>query len=59
MKNGYLLILFFYGLFHSALFAQTKSKKRITATFNDSRFEQFVKEAEPKQGVIFTMRLRF
>lgn len=34
-------------------FAQTTPEKRITANFNNSTFEQFVKEAETQTGVYF------
>lgn len=53
MKNFCLLLILFFGLFHLVSFAQTKTEKRITATFNDSSFEQFVKEAETQTGCYF------
>ena len=52
MKNFCLLLILFFGLFHLVSFAQTKTEKRITATFNDSSFEQFVKEAETNKEIL-------
>ncbi|MEZ4900344.1 MAG: carboxypeptidase-like regulatory domain-containing protein [Spirosomataceae bacterium] len=54
MKKLYWLSLYcLIGMFYLPSFSQTNTEKRITANFNNSSFEQFVKEAEAQTGVYF------
>ncbi|MFN8348977.1 MAG: carboxypeptidase-like regulatory domain-containing protein, partial [Spirosomataceae bacterium] len=53
MKKSAFFLFSLLMFFCSVLQAQTKPEKRMTATFNDSSFEQFVKEAEAQTGCFF------